>query len=135
MHTICSTPRSEQKAVALKEKHGAELATTLYEDVLEDPEVDVVIICTPNSQHPSQAVPALKAGKHTYVEKPLAVDFEGAQAIVEAARRSGKVVQVGQDLRFVPMFETIKGLVEQGRLGEPCYIEGEFVEGRPTTGI
>lgn len=128
LHTICSTPRSEAKAAALKDKYGAKRVTTRYEEVLDDPEVDIVIICTPNSQHPSQAVRSLDAGKHTYVEKPLAVSLEGAQDIVEATRRSGKVVQVGQDLRFAPLFESIKALVADGRLGDACYIEGEFVE-------
>jgi UDP-N-acetyl-2-amino-2-deoxyglucuronate dehydrogenase len=128
MHTICSTKRSESTAKALQAKYGADRVTTRYEDVLDDPEIDIVIVCTPNSQHPSQAVPSLEAGKHTYIEKPLAVTLPGAQAIVEAARKSGKMVQVGQDLRFAPMYETIKALVADGRLGKPCYIEGEFVE-------
>jgi len=128
MHTICSTPRSEHKAHALKEAYGAERVTTRYEDVLEDPDIDIVIICTPNSLHPAHAVPSLEAGKHTYIEKPLAVTLSGAQAIVDAARKSGKMVQVGQDLRFAPKFEAIKGLVAEGRLGDPCYIEGDFVE-------
>jgi predicted dehydrogenase len=128
MHTICVTPRSRDKAEALREKFGAVRVTTRYEDVLADPEIDIVIICTPNSQHPDQAVPSLLAGKHTYVEKPLAVSLEGAQRIVDAQRKSGKVVQVGQDLRFFPLMETIKGLVDAGRLGDPCFVEGEFVE-------
>jgi len=128
LHTICCTDRSRPVAEMLQRKHGAENVTTDYEDVLSNPDIDIVIVCTPNSMHPEHAVPSLAAGKHTYIEKPLAVSRQGAQAIVDAARTSGKMVQVGQDLRFAPMYEAIKALVYDGKLGEPCYVEGEFVE-------
>ena len=73
LHTICSTPRSEDAAQSLGDIHSAEKVTTCFSDVIENPEVDTVYLCTPNSQHVAQAVAALDVGKHLFVEKPLAV--------------------------------------------------------------
>ena len=127
LHTICTTPRSEGNAQSLKDAHGAERVTTRYEDVLEDPGVHVVYLCTPNSQHVSQAVAALEARKHVFVEKPLAVTVEECQKIVDAARQSGTRVMVGHGARFGNLFTAVKKMVEDGLLGEACFVEGDYV--------
>jgi len=127
LHTICSTPRSEATAAALKETYGAEGVTTRYEKVIDDPEIDIVYLCTPNSQHVDQAIAALEAGKHAFVEKPLAVTVEECQRIVHAARRSGRQVMVGHGARFSKIFVTIHRLVNDELLGDPCFVEGDYV--------
>ena len=83
LHTICSTPRSENIARDLMETYKAGKVTTDYTQVLQDPDVDLLYLCTPNSQHCSQAVAALEAGKHIFVEKPLAVTVSECQQIVD----------------------------------------------------
>ncbi|MEO2003979.1 MAG: Gfo/Idh/MocA family oxidoreductase [Candidatus Poribacteria bacterium] len=70
LHTICSTARSEGQALALKDAYGARKTTTRYADVLADADVDIVYLCTPNSQHVSQAVSGLRAGKHLFISQP-----------------------------------------------------------------
>ena len=76
LRTICTTPRSEQIAKDLQATYGADKISTEYENVLSDSEIDIIYLCTPNSQHVDQAVAALDSGKHVFVEKPLAVTVE-----------------------------------------------------------
>ena len=127
LHTICSTPRSETTAIELQKTYAAERITIHYEEVVADPNVDIVYLCTPNSQHTAQAVAALNAGKHVFVEKPLAVTVEECQQIVDAARRSAGQVMVGHGARFSKIFVAIHKLVEDGLLGDPCFVEGDYV--------
>ena len=127
LRTICSTPRSAGRAGELKEMHGAERVVANYEEVVADPDVDVVYLCTPNSQHVAQAVAALEAGKAVFVEKPLAVTVEQCRRIVGAARASGKAVMVGHGARFSKIFVAVHKLVADGLLGEPCFVEGDYV--------
>ena len=124
---LCTTERSAPAAAELKETYGAERVTTRYDDVLNDASVDIVYICTPNSQHLSQAVAALDAGKAVFVEKPLAVTVAQCQEIVDAARRSGAPVMVGHGARFSTLFTTIHDLVHTGRLGDACFVESDYV--------
>lgn len=127
LEAICSTEGSRALAEQLGTTHGAGRTTTVYEDVLGDRRVDAVYLCTPNSLHESQAVAALEAGKHLFVEKPLAVTVAGARRIVAAARGAGTRVMVGHGARFSRIFAAIHELVRSGRLGEACYVEGEYV--------
>ena len=70
---------------------------------------------------------ALEAGKHLFVEKPLAVTVAEARRIVAAARGAGTRVMVGHGARFSRIFIAIHELVRSGRLGEACYVEGDYV--------
>ena len=127
LQVICSTERSEGKAVALQEAYGAERVSANYEDVVGDEAVDIAYLCTPNSQHVEQAVMALEAGKHVFVEKPLAVTVAQCGRIVAAARAAGKQVMVGHGARFSKIFVAIHKLVRDGMLGEACFVEGDYV--------
>jgi predicted dehydrogenase len=127
LHTLCTTPRSRNSAQEIMSRYGALQVTTDYEEVIADGCIDIVYLCTPNSQHVSQAVAALEAGKHTFVEKPLAVTVSDCQRIVEAAKSSGKTVMVGHGARFSKLFETIHHLVHTDTLGEACFVEGDYI--------
>ncbi len=97
-------------------------ATKDYREILADPEVDAVIVATPEHLHHSQTIAALKAGKHVYVEKPLAHTIEEGAEIVRVARKAGKVVQVGTQNRSNPLYIKAKEMVEQGLIGEVHYV-------------
>ena len=84
-------------------------------------------LCTPNSQHVSQAVSGLRAGKHLFIEKPMAVSVPHCRESVVAARESGNQVMVGHGARFSRIFQTIHALVRDGTLGEACLVEGDYV--------
>ena len=126
LHTICSTPRSQTIAQDWQSKFGAHQTTTQFEDLLHD-NIDIVYLCTPNSQHVHQAVASLEAGKHTFIEKPLAVTVSDCQKIVDAAKASNKKVMVGHGARFSNIFETIHHLVHTNTLGEACFVEGDYI--------
>ena len=86
---VCS--RREETCRAFAAANGAARWTTDFDTIANDPGIDAVIVTTPHPTHASVAVAALRAGKHVLIEKPLATTFEDAQAVVAAARESGKV--------------------------------------------
>jgi predicted dehydrogenase len=88
-----------------------------FEELLADPKIDLVDICVPNDLHSKLAIQALEAGKHVLVEKPIALSLADADAMVEAARKSGKMLLVGQVLPFLPEFGFALEAVKSGRYG------------------
>ena len=88
-----------------------------YRKLLDRKDVDVVAICTPNDLHGPIAVDALEAGKHVFLEKPMAYNAKQARAVLEARDRSGKLVQIGVCQRFRGDAQVLKGYVEAGDLG------------------
>lgn len=79
--------------------------------------VDAVDICLPTALHASVAIEALRAGKHVLVEKPMALAYADAQAMMEAAAKSGKILMAAQVLRFFPAYVPLIGAVRSGRFG------------------
>ena len=124
---LCGTERSRAQVAAAAQEYGAARALTDYRAILEDPAIDIVYICTPNAQHADQTVAALDAGKHVFVEKPMATTLEDCQRMVEAVDRTGQKLLVGQICRFSPIFMAIKQMVDQGDLGEVFFVEGDYI--------
>ena len=98
--------------------------TTSLDDLLTDPELDAVVLATPVPTHASLAARVLEAGKHCFVEKPLAQSTTEGQEAVEAARTSGRVLMVGHLLEYHPGLERLSELARAGDLGEVLYIYG-----------
>jgi len=94
-----------------------------YEAILDDPEIDAVVLVTPNSQHVSQTLAAVKAGKHVFCEKPFSLDGAGAQEAIDAAKEAGLTVGVGYSRRFHPEMTALRDKVKSGELGEILHIE------------
>jgi predicted dehydrogenase len=90
---------------------------TDFRQLLEDPEIDAVIIGTPDHWHCLQTVMACEAGKDVYVEKPAANSIAECEVMVKAARRYGRVVQVGQQQRSGPGWQEVVRLIRGGRIG------------------
>ena len=90
---------------------------TDYRKLLEDKNIDAVIIGTPDHWHCKNMVDAVEAGKHVYVEKPIANTIEECNVMVAAAKRSGKMVQVGQWQRSGPHYRQAIDYVRSGKLG------------------
>jgi predicted dehydrogenase len=91
------------------------------EQVLEDPTLDAVALATPVPTHAELATRVLFAGKHCFVEKPLAQSVADAERAVAAARDTGRVLMVGQLLEYHPGIQKLKELVDAGELGERIY--------------
>jgi predicted dehydrogenase len=92
-----------------------------YRDMLEHGEIDAVDICTPNFLHATPAIEAMQAGKHVLVEKPIGRNAEEAQAIIDASRKTGKKLMVGQCLRFCSDAIALKRFVDAGKMGDMYY--------------
>jgi myo-inositol 2-dehydrogenase/D-chiro-inositol 1-dehydrogenase len=94
--------------------------------LLSVPGIDVVVICLPTHLHCPAATAAFGAGKHVYVEKPLAVDLDGGLQIRAAWRASGLVGAVGFNFRFHPLYQAARIWVATGALGEPVAVRTFF---------
>lgn len=91
---------------------------TDYRRLLDDPSLHAVIIATPDHWHARMVIDAVEAGKDVYVEKPLTHTIEEAFQVVEAVRRTKRIVQVGTQRRSAPLFQEAKSIIDSGRLGE-----------------
>lgn len=97
-------------------------------EVIGDPEVDVVHVCTPNDTHVALAGAALEAGKHVVVEKPIALDRASADSLVQMAEESGRHAMVALTYRGYPMVQRARGLVAAGEVGEIRLIHGGYIQ-------
>jgi predicted dehydrogenase len=88
-----------------------------WREAVIDPNLDAVDICLPTNLHPAVAIAALRAGKHVLVEKPMALDAASVDAMLVAARHSGRILMTAQVLRFFPMYKVLVDLVKSGQLG------------------
>jgi len=113
---VCS--RTVSKAERARDELGFEYAAGDYRALLDDPNIDVVSICTPNDEHERMAIDALKAGKSIYIDKPLTVDYPSALRILEAAKAAPGKAQLALNNRFFTATLRAKQLAEEGRLGE-----------------
>jgi len=98
------------------------VAALALEDVLADTEIDAVVIAAPAKDHAALALAALDAGKHVYVEKPLALHLDDAQRVVDRAAELDLTLMVGHLLQYHPAFLAMRRLVEDGALGELRYL-------------
>ncbi len=117
---VCEVDKSRlSQAAKLVDAAGpAPQTTSDLRKVLDDPAVDAVLIATPDHWHAPAAIMALDAGKHTYVEKPCAHNISEGRLLVEAAKRSGKVLQVGTQSRSAPHIREAIERLKSGAIGE-----------------
>lgn len=101
---------------AMAQKHGFSHSTTNVDDVLKDSEVDLVLITTRHNLHESMTVKCLEAGKHVFVEKPLALNTEELENVIAAQQQSSKTVLVGFNRRFSPHAEKMKSLLGNSQM-------------------
>lgn len=93
-----------------------------FDDVLTDEGIDGVVVTLPAHLHHQACLRALEAGKHVFVEKPIALNVTEAQEIIAAAERHDRRLMVGHLLQYHPAFLALKALVDEGRLGELRYL-------------
>ena len=120
--TVCS--RSTERAQRIAQLVGADVSTDL-EAAIGDPEVDAIDVCLPTPLHREAAERAFAAGKHVFLEKPLALTVEDGEAIVEAARASGRTLMVGLVLRFWPEYVELQRRIASGALGRPFSVAAQ----------
>lgn len=116
LHFVRAVTRTRRSAEDFcREKRIA--LTDSYEEILRAPDIDAVVLATPHSQHQAQALAAIAAGKHVFVEKPLTLDYASARGVADAARQAGVVLAVGLVRRFHPSVAELRRRVRDGRLG------------------
>ncbi|MGH2858247.1 MAG: Gfo/Idh/MocA family protein [Solirubrobacteraceae bacterium] len=111
-------PRLVSRALA---SHPHASTTTEIEVLLADPALDAIVLATPVPTHAELAVRVLEAGKHCFVEKPLATRADDALRAVEAARRTGRTLMVGHLLEYHPGILRLADLARSGELGERIF--------------
>ncbi|AIM16961.1 oxidoreductase [Bacillus sp. X1(2014)] len=101
-----------------KEKQ-IEVLTTNYHDLLKDPEIKAVFICSPTNTHATIIKEAALAGKHIFCEKPVSFSVEETEEALKVVEKAGVKLQVGFNRRFDPNFRKIRELVQDGTIGKP----------------
>ena len=123
---VCDTWRQqrEEAAARVEKALGARPEMFVhYPDVAGNSKIDAVVIGTPDHQHCTQLIAAVRAGKDAYVEKPLAMDMHELIASTDAVKRSGKVVQCGTQIRSYPASVSARAFVTEGKLGPVMKVE------------
>ncbi|RED55469.1 Gfo/Idh/MocA family protein [Cohnella lupini] len=122
---ICDV--NEERARQVAKKYGADKTYSDYRELLADPDIDAVSICTWNNTHAPISIAALEAGKHVLVEKPLARTVEEALLIEKAVRASGKLLQVGFVRRYDPNVQMLRRFADNGEFGELYYAKASTI--------
>ncbi|GIV79321.1 MAG: oxidoreductase [Litorilinea sp.] len=104
--------------------HGVSRLSTDPADIFNDPDIDIVDICTPNRYHAPLAIAALNAGKHVICEKPLAPTPQEIRQMIEARDRAGKLLMTAQHFRFKGISQAMKREIETGVLGDIYHARG-----------
>src|SRR3954462_11003700 len=117
----------EQRLDEFSHRHPSIQASTCFDDLLRDPELDAVVLATPIHTHYGLALQSLEAGKHTFVEKPLARSGEVAQALIDVAASNDRVLMGGQTFLYSPPVRATRQLIEQDELGEIYFISSSRV--------
>ena len=115
LYALCT--RTESRLKSLARQFGVEKAFTDYREMLADPELDAVSVVTMWDQHTAPTLAALKAGKHVFLEKPMASTVPDCRRIVRAARAARGYFMVGHICRFNPRYAAAKREIESGKIG------------------
>lgn len=131
-HSLRSNPHAELFGVAsptpghaarFAEEHGIRHHFTDYRRLLERPELDLVVVCTPNHTHCRITVDAARAGKHVVCEKPLCLNLAEADRMLRACRKAQVKLMYAEELCFAPKYVRLKKLLDDGALGRPVLIK------------
>jgi predicted dehydrogenase len=118
---------SQERLDAISKRFPSLRVTTDYREVIGDPTIDAICIVTPVGTHRKFAEEAFAAGKHVFVEKPLAQSVSDAEAIVRAQERAGKTLMVGHTFVYNPAVEVVKGILDSDGIGTVYYLDSQRV--------
>ena len=124
-----------ERATAAVEKYGCGKAITDYHEILNDPEIVAVSVCTPNYAHASIAIDCLRAGKHVLCEKPAARTYAEAQEMQKVQHETGKILNIGVVNRFNDGVNELKKIIDEGKLGNIHHVYVSFRAHRSIPGL
>jgi predicted dehydrogenase len=129
LNIVSCFSRSQQKREAFAKKYGCRAARS-YGEILEDRSIEAIINTTPNSVHRETTVAAARAGKHTFLDKPIANTIEDARVITEACRRAKVVLALGYQRRRESHFRWVKEKIAAGTFGRLVNAEANISRDR-----
>lgn len=133
VHGVCTTTPEKSRAVA--QTYGFEIATANEDDLIRDPNIDVIDICTPNIYHYETVKKALAAGKHIYCEKPLCVSEDEARELADLAKKSGKICTMVFNNRHIAPMMRARELVREGKIGRVLSFSAEYLHNSCTDAL
>lgn len=125
IRVVAAVELDPARHAAFAEEYGLRLLSR-YEEALADPDVDAVILCTPNSLHTPQVIAAAGRGKHVFCEKPLALTRVEAERSVDACNAAGVVLGIGHERRFERALAEVERIVKAGEIGTVMHAESNF---------
>jgi predicted dehydrogenase len=126
LRAVCG--RTGSKAADMARRFGFQGFYTDWKDLIQDPEIQIVDVCTPDNEHCAPAVAAAQAGKHVVCEKPLAMSLEDAQAMAAAVRKAGVKGMLCHNYRFLPAVRLARDLITRGDLGRIYQFRGRYLQ-------
>lgn len=124
-----------ERAEDAVKKYGCGIAVKDYHDVINDPEIEAISICTPNKAHSEISIAALKAGKNVLCEKPAAHIYSEALEMQKAQHETGKILNIGVVNRFNTNVNKIKEIIDSGKLGTIHHVYVSFRSHRSIPGL
>lgn len=116
----CISDEDEEQANFISSKYSVENKS--FEEVIEDPEVDAVVLAVPARLHHSMSIKSMEYGKHVYVEKPIAMNELEAKEMIASSKKNNVHLMIGHLLQYHPVFVKFRELVSSGEIGEIKYI-------------
>jgi predicted dehydrogenase len=120
--------RDEERVKEAANKFGFESYETDWRALVQRDDIDLIDIVTPNNTHAEIVLAAVKAGKHVICEKPLAMNLEEANIMLQAAKENGVVHMVTHNYRFAPAVQLAKKLISEGKLGKIYHIRASYLQ-------
>ena len=125
--------RTSRLAQERAQAWGVDKVYTGYQELLADPEIDLVELLVPHHLHAEMTVAACRAGKHVSVQKPMALSVAEADRMIAAAQTAGVVLRVYENFVFYPPHVRAKQMIEAGEIGEPQMIRMHVSTGKSKT--
>ena len=125
VYALCDI--NEERVKAMGEKYGIDRLYTSADEMLKLAEIDAVSICTWNSAHAPCTIAALNAGKHVLCEKPMAMNAEEAQTMIDAAEKAGKLLMIGFARRYGSDCLILENFLKQDYFGEIYYAKATYL--------
>lgn len=123
---VAVASRTQERADAYALSRQIPIALGTYEELIGSPEVDVIYISVPNSQHAHWGIEAARAGKHALIEKPIALNPHDVSALDRESQENRVIVQEASMMRFHPQTSLIRQLLADGAIGVPRFVQGSF---------
>ncbi len=118
--------RNLEKARVFQNEHRSRFAFGSYEELFQCPDVDVVYIGTPHSNHAELAIQAMEHGKHVLCEKPMGINLGQAERMINTAREQGIFLMEALWSRFIPAINTAYEIIQSGKIGSIRYVHADF---------